>query len=222
MEQSFDTSFIPQKPIFKIEGAARTRTPIPLVSVIGFAIFFVMLILTLVTFVYNRKYTDEVVAKQRTLDLESANFKPAAIEELKVSTARMRQATRLLKEHTVLSPVVALLETLTLKSVSYANFMYTKEPKGGYTLRLQSKAPSYGSVLNQVEVFRNDAHMLSVLATNISLEESSGAITFDLVLTVDPKLFSYENMLVEASAAMPVTVAPIPAVEGTASTTQTP
>jgi hypothetical protein len=92
MEQNFDTSFIPKRPIFKEEAGVRRHEPIPVITLVGFAIFFAALILTGLAFFVHKKERDVVQGLATQLATEKERFNPQTIEELKAISTRLDYA----------------------------------------------------------------------------------------------------------------------------------
>jgi hypothetical protein len=191
MEQRFDTSFIPQKPIFKEEAGARRHEPIPIVTLIGFAIFFAMLILTGLTFFFDKKETESVEALSAQLGTEKDRFNPQAIEELKAMSARLSLAKKVIDNHVGVTGLLDLIQSRTLKSVYYQNLRLTKDEKRGYTVALQGEAPSFGILYAQLEEYRQEPKITHVDTGDTRLNDRTGAITFDFTLTLSPEVLKY-------------------------------
>jgi len=191
MEQNFDTSFIPKRPIFKEEAGIRRHEPIPVVTLVGFAIFFAALILTGLAFFFNQKGEIAVQNLATQLATEKQRFNPQAIEDLKAMSTRLQYAKEVVENHVGASSLLDLVQAVTLKSVYYTGFDLKRDEELGYTLVLQGKAPDYGLLYAQVEAYRAEPKIRSVEIDNINLEEQTGTATFDATLLLSPEVMKY-------------------------------
>lgn len=191
MEQNFDTSFIPKRPIFKEEASTRRHEPIPVVTLIGFAVFFAALIITGLAFFFHQKETAAVQALASQLGTEKERFNPAAIEELKAVSTRLKIAKGIVDNHVSVSPLLDLLQDTTLKSVYYENFGLEFDQKKGYVLRLKGKVPGYGLLFAQAEAFRAEPKITDAELGTIALDERTGEVDFEIILTLSPEVMKY-------------------------------
>lgn len=195
MEQNFDTSFIPKRPIFKEEAGIRRHEPIPVVTLIGFAVFFAALILTGLVFFVHKKESTAVATLATQLAKEKESFNPQAIEELKAISARLQYAKDVVDNHVAVSPLFDLLQAITLKSVYYEDFSLSKDEKSGYKLLLRGKAPSYGLLYAQVNTYRTEPKIREVEVVNTQLDERTGATGFEVALSLSPEVMKYVPVL---------------------------
>jgi hypothetical protein len=211
MEQNFDTSFIPKRPIFKEEASVRRHEPIPVVTLFGFAIFFAALIITGVVFYFSQKEAKAVESLATELATEKERFNPQAIEELKAVSVRLKFAKDVVDNHVAASPLLDLIQDVTIKSVYYTGFDLKREEKTGYSLRLQGKAPSYGMLYAQMQAYRAEPKIRSVEIGTNQLDERSGEATFEVTLVLSPEVMKYIPKVV----ATPEVPAPIESADAT-------
>ena len=162
MEQNFDTSFIPKRPIFKEEAGIRRHQPVSVVTLIGFAVFFAALILTGLVFFIHKKESVAVETLASQLASEKDQFNPQAIEELKAVSVRLKYAKEVVDNHVAVSPLLDVIQSFTNKSIYYENLDLMKEEKTGYELRLRGKAPSFGLLYAQVSTYRAEPKVRTV------------------------------------------------------------
>src|SRR3990167_8872091 len=125
MEQDFQTSFIPKKPI--IASRAVTPRPINFLTIIAFFIFLAMLLATGILFFYKGLITKNIAKMENDLNLAKNRFEPSKITELQVLDKRLRAASEILSGHIAISPIFKALESVTLKTVRYTKFSYSLE-----------------------------------------------------------------------------------------------
>jgi hypothetical protein len=191
MDQRFDTSFIPQRPIFKEEASMRRHEPIPVVTIISAAIFFAMLIMTGLAFYFHKKESAAVTQLATQLATEKEKFNPQAIEDLKAIGARLQLAKQAVDNHVGVTGLLNMLQANTLKSVYYKGMNLSREEKKGYIVTLQGDAPNFGILYAQLEEFRKNPRITQVSIDNSQLEEQTGVVGFNLTLTLSPEVMKY-------------------------------
>src|SRR4051812_7977829 len=103
MEQNFQTSFIPKKPIVK-ERVVSTR-PVGFILVISILILFAVVIATAGLYFYKSILTKSIVNMENTLTLAKSRFEPAKITELQTLDKRLQASTSVLSKHIAVSPI---------------------------------------------------------------------------------------------------------------------
>ncbi len=191
MEQNFDTSFIPKRPIFKEDAGVRRHQPVSVVTLIGFAVFFAALILTGITFYINKKESAAVETLAAKLASEKENFNPQAIEELKAISARLKFAKDVVDNHVAVSPLLDLIQSFTNKSVYYESLDLVREEKTGYELTLRGKAPSFGLLYAQMSSYRAESKVRTVEVGNVQLDERTGGVQFEVKIGLSPEVMKY-------------------------------
>jgi hypothetical protein len=153
MDKSFQTSFIPQQPLLKVEGLKRRKEVINIALVIALVIFFVTL--TLAGGIYfwrvilERRIADEtqqLAAVENTLDVD-------LVARMKRAEIRLTNARQLLANHGAFSVVLDFLEQTTSKDVGLTSLSYA-DGLDGPSVTLAGDAPSYESVYFQLETWR--------------------------------------------------------------------
>ena len=103
MDNTFQTSFIPKKPI--TPGIPSTKTPRSLFSVIATFLLVIVLVLSLGLFVYKIYLTKQKESFSNSLVTAKDSFEQGTISELEVFNQRTESAKKLLNEHLAVSPV---------------------------------------------------------------------------------------------------------------------
>ncbi len=122
MDQNFQTSFIPKKPLAE-ERVVRTRS-VNIFNLLAGAIFFCAIIVAGGTYFYKYTLTKSVADKKTQLEAISGRFEPATIVDLKNLDKRLRSANEILANHVIISPIFESLQDQTLKSIGYTKFDY--------------------------------------------------------------------------------------------------
>ncbi len=192
MEQNFQTSFIPKKPIVK-----ERTTPVR-----GVGFIFILSIFIFITavaaygfaYVYKGNLTKTLKSKESSLTLARDRFEPERIAELKTLDKRMRAANEILSGHIVASPIFKELETITMKNVRYTDFNFgsTNDGETKIAIKLKGEAVGYRAVAMQADLFSKNKNFVDPVFSNLSLD-AKGHVTFDVDFSVDPVFVNYKE-----------------------------
>lgn len=195
MQNSFDTSFIPQQPLLKATGFERRRESLNLAIVLSLGTFFVVLFVAGGVFFFHRKVVKEVFALSVELQNKEKLIDTEEIHRLKSVDLRITAAKNLLQDHTVFTIVLDLLEAGTLKNIGITSLHYTNTP-GGSVANLVAEAPSYEAVYSQGLTWRSMKPLVQgVEITSVVLTETTGVITFNAKVTINESLARYAEFL---------------------------
>jgi len=92
-----------------------------------------------------------------------------------------------------------LLESITLKSISFDNFSYKTDETGRVSIVMDGKASSFGSVALQSDVFSDNKFIEEPIFSNLNLD-NKGNVVFNFVAFVNPQLVLYKNFIPIAPA----------------------
>jgi hypothetical protein len=198
MEQTFQTSFIPQKPIVK-ERATSSR-PISFFMIIALFILFTVLLATGGLYFYKGINEKKIVSMENTLNLARNRFEPAKIAELQVLDKRLNAATEVLGKHMVITPIFKSLEQLTMKTVRYTKFDYGFGEGGDALVRVKisGQAIGYRSIALQSDLFATNKNIIDPVFSNLTLD-TSGNVLFDLEFSVEPNFANYKQTFLTES-----------------------
>ncbi|MBI2627460.1 hypothetical protein HYW72_00860 [Candidatus Nomurabacteria bacterium] len=201
MEQSFQTSFIPKKPIVK-ERAIPAR-PIGIFIIITIFVLFTVLLATVALYFYKGILAKNITQMENDLNLAKNRFEPSKITELQLLDKRLRASSEVLSHHIAITPVFQALQAITMKTVRYTKFSYdfgnTKDAKDTKVIiKLSGQAVGYRSVALQSDLFAKNKNLIDPVFSNLALDDK-GNVLFDLEFSVDPSLVDYKQMLLTQS-----------------------
>ena len=201
MEPSFQTSFIPKKPMVQ-ERAARSY-PIGIFTVIALFILFAVALGTGGLYLYKVSLTKQIGDMQEQLNTAKNRFEPSRITELQLLDKRLRASSEILGKHIAISPVFEALSALTLKTVRYTKFSYELgvEKNAKVVIKLGGIAVGYRSVALQADLFSvkdEGKNFIDPVFSNLTLDDK-GNVLFDLEFTVDPSFVNYKQMVLTKS-----------------------
>jgi hypothetical protein len=194
MEQNFQTSFIPKKPI--IEKRTTSSRPVGIFMILSIFAFFSILIASGGLYFYKSVLQSTVIKMQSDLSLAQNRFEPSKITQLQVLDTRLKAATDILTKHIAISPIFAGLQGSTLKTVRYTKFTYTYTGDKNATVdvKMQGEAIGYRSIALQADLFTQNKFMIDPVFSNLALDDK-GNVKFDLDFSIDPSYVDYEQEL---------------------------
>ncbi len=197
MEQNFQTSFIPKKPIIK-DRAVATQS-IGFLLVLSIFILCTMLIASGGLYFYKDVMTKNINKMDNDLNLAKNRFEPSKINQLQVLDKRLRASTEILSKHLAISPIFEALQVITMKTVRFTKFDYNfSDEKGTKILvKMNGLATGYRSIALQSDLFTNSKYFIDPVFSNLSLD-NKGNVLFELDFSVDPTFIDFKNMLLRA------------------------
>jgi hypothetical protein len=196
MQNSFDTSFIPQQPLLRVEGAPRRQEPVNFALMLAFVLFFVSLITAGGIYFYKSQIdariaasTEELAALEKTLDVDE-------IEKYKRVDARIVMGRALLRDHGVFTIVLDFLEETTAKNIGLTSLNYSLNSENKVEVRLTGEGPSFQSVYFQSEEWKRATPLTEkVKIDSISLDDTTGVVVFNALIVLNSPLLKYEKLL---------------------------
>ena len=194
MEQNFQTSFIPKKPM--IEGRATGSQPVSFLTVISFAIFFTLIIASGALFFYKGILANDIVKMENDLNLAQNRFEPSKIVQLQDLNKRLNASSEILSKHIAISPIFKALQSITMKNVSYTKFDYefSGDVNAKIMVKMSGIAVGYRSVALQSDLFAKNRYFIDPIFSNLMLDDK-GNVIFDLEFSVDPNFVDYKKTL---------------------------
>ena len=191
MEQNFQTSFIPKKPM--IEQRAVEKRPIGLFLVIAISFFLVMVLVSAGAYFYRDYLTKSIVQMENDLTKAKGRFEPAEISKLKLLDKRLNASGDILSKHIAISPIFEALNALTMKTIRYTKFSYDLT-NIKIIVKMSGQAVGYRSIALQADLFTKNKNLIDPVFSNLSLDDK-GNVLFDLVFSVDPSFVDYQQVL---------------------------
>ena len=194
MEQNFQTSFIPKKPV--IEHRVAMTPPVGLLFIVSIFILFTVILATGGFYFYKTVLTKSIAQKEDNLKLARNRFEPERITELQQLDKRLRASSEILSGHIAITPVFEALSLLTMKTVRYTKFNYRlgTEENPNILVKMSGLAIGYRSIALQSDLFAENKNLIEPVFSNLSLD-NSGNVVFDLEFSVDPSFVNYKQTL---------------------------
>ncbi len=190
---NFQTSFIPKKPLAEERTQVVARTSI--FSFVSTLIFFGALASAAGMYFYEASLNKNIASASASLDAARNSFEPTLITKLKALDRRLSNAGTLLNNHVAVSPIFDVLQADTLKSVQFTKFSYVApaDPTASIAVHMSGKAKDYSSIALESDQLATNKNIHNPIFSNLSLDEKTGMVSFDLVFTVDADLVRFTN-----------------------------
>jgi hypothetical protein len=191
MENSFQTSFIPKKPI--TPNKVKSNKPKNLFLLIATLLVVISGLAAGGLYFYKVSLLKIQDSRSNSLSIIRNNFEEQTIIELRSFSERMKAAKSILEEHVVLSPLFSLLSEITIPQVQYNSFSHESADKV-LTVKLDGVALDYRSIALQADMFNDPRSKFfkNVLFSNLK-KDLDGNVKFNLEFDVDPSLLSYQD-----------------------------
>ncbi len=200
MDTRLRTSFIPKKALILKGEAAGGRISVNLFLSFGMIVFFLMIALSGGVYLYRAVIRNKIAEEGIALQKAEKAFELPLIADIKRLDNRIAAATIILGNHTVVSPVFDMLETLTLKTVRFTGFDYTNV--NGPKISLDGEAKSYTSVALLADSFAENEKIKNPVFSNLNLNEK-GDVNFSFTSPLDPSMASFKKYFGESLTAAP-------------------
>lgn len=198
MDQNFQTSFIPKKPVVK-ERVESSR-PVGILLVASIIVLITVLLATGGIYFAKESLVKAIKSKQETLDKARNRFEYSKIAELQLLDKRLRASTDILNKHISVVPIFSALEKVTMKTVRYTKFSYalSADKSNKIDVKMSGIAIGYKEIALQSDLFTtNDIvnkNFIDPVFSNLTLDVS-GNVLFDLAFSVDPSFLNYKQTL---------------------------
>jgi hypothetical protein len=201
MQNNFDTSFIPQQPLLRVEGTKSRKEPINFALILALIIFFVVLIMAGGIYFYSKQIDARVLA--RAAELESLEL---ALDAKDVSTykevdSRIRVAKAIVRDHRVFSVILDVLEVGTASNVGLNSLEYTINDVDGASVSVSGVAPTYDAVYFQFESWRALAPLVTRIDSDlVTLDDLTGLVKFRAKISLSLDYMGYAKVYATSKA----------------------
>jgi hypothetical protein len=198
MEQNFQTSFIPKKPI--VQERASSSRPINIFMIGAILILIIVLLGTGALYFYQISLNKQIASMQASLTAAKDSFEPTKISELQLLDKRLRASTEILSNHITITPVFNELQNITMQTVRYTKFDYELGATSGANINIKMSgiATGYRSVALQSDLFNQDKNLINPVFSNLTVD-NNGNVLFDLDFSVAPSFVNYQKSLLSST-----------------------
>ncbi len=195
MDQNFQTSFIPKKPMIEQKTTAPSR-PVGFLLIISIFIFLAVALASGGLYLYNGVLAKDLTKMKNDLNLASNGFEQTKIVQLKTLDKRLSASKEILGSHIAVSPIFKTLGDVTLKNIQYTDFSYSLSPDKGNEIQIKmtGQGVGYRSIALQADLLSKNKNFIDPVFSNLALDEK-GNVFFELDFSVDSNFVNYEQML---------------------------
>ncbi len=197
MEQNFQTSFIPKKPIIEDSSVSvsKNSSSVGIFTLIGIFCFITVALGSVGLYFYKDFLNKNVLQMEKNLTLARNRFEPQKIQELQRLDKKLSSASEILKNHIAISPIFEKLSAITLKSIRFTKFSYEfdKSKNTKVVVKMSGAATGYRAIALQSDMFTKEKYFIDPVFSNLALDEK-GSVLFDLEFLVDPVFVDYKQM----------------------------
>lgn len=195
MENSFQTSFIPKKPIIDNPSSYKSSNTTSISMVVSVFMLVVVALAAGGLFFYKDYLQKNKEELSSNLLKIKERFNDDTIVELEMYDKKSAVARQVLENHIVLSPLFEAINELTLSSIQYNKFDHATI-NDVFTVKMSGVARDYKSIALQADVFSsNKLNMFKNLVFSNLTKDKNNYVTFNVEFTVDPSLLAYSNNL---------------------------
>ncbi|MDO8521649.1 MAG: hypothetical protein Q7S52_06050 [bacterium] len=213
MDNKFDTAFIPQQPLLKVDGNLRFRERVNLPLIIGFVCLFISVMVYGGLYFYEASMAHRVTVLEKELESKEEILQISEIDRYKAIDARITTAKGLLRGHVAFSAMLGLIEKITAENIGWTSLSYGSGENGTLNVSLTGEALNYSAVYVQAEAWRGIESLREVEVGMPVLNPENGIVSFSASFVVNPDLLQYSRTIAKGgeppapeAASIPVTV----------------
>lgn len=195
MEQNFQTSFIPKKPITDTPAVSSHGNSYSFFTVISVFIFLTIAIASGGVYFYQLNLNKQIADNEQSLASAKGRLDSGKITELQELDKRLNSATTILNKHIAISQIFSKLSDVTLKSIRYTKFSSSlDETTNKLIVNLAGEAKSYRDIALQNNLFSENKEIVDPIFSNLSVDKNNNVV-FDLEFGVDPGFVNYTQLI---------------------------
>ncbi len=210
MQPTFQTSFIPKKPIVSEGGNNRFASStvvrdVNAISIIATIIFTVTVLATGGLFFYKMYLNKQITQLDSEINTARSAFQIDKIKELLDANDRILASKVLLDNHVTVSKLLYLFQDLTVKRMRLLRLTYS-DKSGIPGLTAKAQVQTYNALVEQSKILSDSAYLKNSQFLNFGLADN-GIVNVDFISSVDRSLLSYKKAIEESSQTEPTPVA---------------
>lgn len=194
MEPTFQTTFIPKKPVVPITTETKPSGIVTFFGFIATIVFIAAVVSYGIFFFYKKQLTATISTTSASLERQSTTFDSNIVLELDDVNRRLKSAETLLSNHTIVTPLFKSLEEITLKTVRFTNFsLQMPTPDNQKTsVKMSGVAQGYDAIALQSDMFSKNRFLKDPIFSNL-VPDQKGNVTFELNFSIDPSFVLYKT-----------------------------
>ena len=203
MENKFQTSFIPKKPLIS-DQRVHVKHGTSVFMFISVLIFIASVAGAVFSVLWAGVLTKSQENYKAELAKKEESFNTSLIENLKKANTKIDLSMKLLKNHLAVSEIFNIINRMTVEGVRFTSFDFSSPTKNGEDIKISLKGtgknfPSIAfqsDVLGQPDRYGMNRVLKNPLISDLALD-TTGNVTFLFTATVNPADISYTNTLTQ-------------------------
>jgi len=193
MEPTFQTTFIPKKPLVNNQNSGSTGG-VSLLVFLATILLVVSCALAGGMYLYRSNVEAKVAEMQKQLEQSSVSYDADLAFNIEDTNRRLTVAQDLVANHVSFSPLLITLGQNTLKTIRYTkmNAEQTVGSNASTTIKISGVAKNYDAIALQSDMFGKNRFIRDPIFSNL-IPTIDNNISFDLSFTVDPSYMKYNN-----------------------------
>ena len=209
MEPKFQSTFIPKGP-----SASTVSMPTAMgakvrnhnfFSFIAGLIFTISLLMAIGVYGYKFYLNKHIAQLDQDLNAARAALQPEVVDDLIKLDNKLITAQTLLNKHVAVSPIFALLQQITPKTVRYSDFLFVMGDNG-LELAMRGEARGYAVLAVLSNIFHQNPNFKDIIFSDLTLNDK-GDVAFGMKAVLQGDLVSYPK-LVEKSGVVQLPASP--------------
>ena len=198
MAPEFRSSFIPKDSVTTEQVFKKKKAGF--VGILVASLFVCSLITYGSFWFYKGILKDEIAALQSELANAEKNTDKDTIEKMDAFSKKLEMVESIVFKHQVVSGFLDSLASSTVSLVYFNEFNYGALKEDSLSVTMKGRAASYAAIALQEQKFSENPYFKSVSFSNLSLADK-GAVSFDVSISIDPKVVAYNPPVPPASVA---------------------
>lgn len=222
-EENFESSsFIPkgvahyQEPRYSGSSGSGARFGSSVFSKIGIGAVSLAGLLVVATFLYTQYLESNLLDLKQQLASAQDAFEPEIIDELDAIDTRVSSVTEIINNHTAITPVLDVVESITLSSIQIVNLSIESKsrsisdernqrrrgaveesvgiPDGDVTVTMSGLAPDFASTALQSEAISENQQIINPKISQFERNEF-GSVAFTVEFSLPADFMLYKNTI---------------------------
>ena len=190
MDNNFQTSFIPKKPM-TIE-ASETGSGVNIFLLISIFIFIIAVIASAGVYLYQASLVQGLKDRVDRLAILQKDD-PTTLENIIAFDRQLNLADKLLSQHVAVSPIFAYLGENTAQDVRFKSLIFSYTDPSKVSLKMSGVAKNFNAIAGQSDAFKKSSYsgIINPIFSDF-VPTPTGTVSFNLTADLDSDLVNYK------------------------------
>ena len=189
MDNNFQTSFIPKKPM--TTDTSRAGSGINIFLVISIFVFIVAIMGSAYVYIIHNVLVAGIKTKVAALKVELQE--PTTLENIIKFDRQLNFTNKILNSHISVSPIFAYLQENTAENVRFKSLTFSYTDPTKVSVKMTGIAQDFNTIAGQADAFRrsNNSGIINPIFSDF-VPTLTGAVSFNLTSDLDQSLINYK------------------------------